>query len=290
MTADLKRHLFNWLQKELDGLAGPLLADRLTSERRAWQQGDALRGQKYAALRALVARQPDRDQPLGAYELSVFSQNGEDGVIAELCSRLDPPHSFVEFGIERGYQGNCILLADVFGWSGLFIEANKTDYEHLRTKYGLNTSVSTLNAAISRENINELFAEAGVPRDLGILSIDVDGNDYWVWKALEGYSPAILIIEYNSALPDANLVQPYGQSSSNISRFFGASLQAMEELGRSKGYRLVHTDLAGVNAFFVREDLAEGLTGEPIRHGLNYFLMGTVHEHSPSERSDWVES
>jgi hypothetical protein len=252
--------------------------------------GDAPRALKYLALSSLVSRAVPSELPLTAHELSVFSQNGEDGVIFELCHRIQPLPVFVEFGIERGCQGNCVLLADVFGWSGFFIEPNEYDFPQLQRKYASNMSVQTLQREINPQNVNAVFEEAGVPKELGVLSIDIDGNDYWVWRALDGYKPAIVIIEYNALLPsDEVLVQPYNEEPSGLTTFFGSSLRAMEELGNAKGYELVHTDLAGVNAFFVREDLVQNLAGcEAARHGINYYLLGTAYTHASSDRTDWL--
>jgi hypothetical protein len=246
----------------------------------------------YVALSELVSRQLPPDLPLAAYELSVFSQNGEDGVLQELCRRLPVPHSFVEFGIESGAEGNCVLLSDIFGWSGLFIEQNSESFEQLQRKYAYNPRVKTLNAKVTPQNIDSLFEAAEVPTELGILSIDIDGNDYWVWEAITGYRPIILVIEFNSGVPSEEpLVQPFNEGTPELISFFGANLAALEELGRTKDYELVHTDLAGVNAFFVRRDLltdAVPIGGAVARHGLDYYLMSSQYRHPESDRTDWV--
>jgi hypothetical protein len=246
----------------------------------------------YVALSEFSSRQLPPDLPLSAYELSVFSQNGEDGILQELCRRLPVPHTFVEFGIESGVEGNCVLLADVFGWGGLFIEYDHDDFEQLQRKYAYNSRVKTVCAMVTPHNVGTLFAEANVPTDLGILSIDIDGNDYWVWEAITEYRPAILIIEFNSGIPSGEpLVQPFNESDPELSNFFGANLAALEELGAAKGYELVHTDMTGVNAFFVRRELLGDSvpTGAAVaRHGLNYYLMSSKYRHPVNDRSDWV--
>ena len=137
------------------------------------------------------------------------------------------------------------------------------------------------------ENVEELFAQAGVPPEPDVLSIDVDGNDYWIWKAISRYRPRLVVIEYNGSLdPTARRVMPYrpGYRWDHTSGY-GASLGALEDLAVEKGYRLVHTELAGVNAFFVREDLAGGLpSGEAVpRRAASYALMGLEH---PAPRAD----
>ena len=135
----------------------------------------------YFALAALQQRRlgPSDDHgPLGRYELRCFSQNGEDGVLAEILARIDVAHRFfVEFGIQDGTEGNCVLLADVEGWSGLFIEANPDDHKRLATKYAATPAVSTINAYVSPENIETILRDATTPPDLDVLSIDIDGQD-----------------------------------------------------------------------------------------------------------------
>jgi hypothetical protein len=121
-----------------------------------------------------------------------------------------------------------------------------------------------------------------VPSEPTLVSIDVDGGDYWIWEAIEAYTPRVLIIEYNSALdPDRRLVQPREKPGWDGTDYFGASLAAMVSLGERKGYRLVHTELSGVNAFFVRQDLAEdrfpAVEDVLVRGRPNYFQRGYGH-------------
>ncbi len=116
-------------------------------------------------------------------------------------------------------------------------------------------------------------------------------NDYWVWRALEAYRPAVVVIEYNSTLPfDEALTQPYDCADPELTNFSGASLDALEGLAQARGYELVHTDLAGVNAFFVLRELAAVLPrGPDVRHGINYYLMSAMFSHpAPSPRTDWA--
>ena len=291
----LKRTGFEWLERGI----GEVVAARLAvaarlSQDRLWGSryyDEAPPSVKYLALSQLVSRSLPPEAPLSAHELSVFSQNGEDGVLFELRRRMvDIPHSFVEFGIGRGSQGNCVLLADVFGWSGLFVEYDRDSYGQLRTKYGGSRAVRTACERVTPQNVESVFGQAQVPTEFGILSIDIDGNDYWVWEALEDYRPAIVVIEYNSMLPlDEALAQPYDSADAELTSFSGASLGALEGLAKAKGYELVHTDLAGVNAFFVLAELAGAFPqGPDLRHGINYYLMSSVFSHPASPRTDWA--
>ena len=259
--------------------------------------GSLDRGSRYDRLARLSERYRDvgpepgsqvdgqRERDLTLYEYSVFSQNGEDGILCELLRQMgEGDHSFVEFGTETGIEGNCVYLAAVRGWSGLFMEGGDA-YEALARRWSGRDQVETRRAVITPDNINDLH-DGGVPDEPSIVSIDIDGNDYYVWQALRR-RPRILITEYNASLPlspDVRLVQP---PASGIARegtdFFGASLGAMEALAAEKGYSLVHTELAGVNAFFVRDDLIGSLPMGPAvpRRAANYFLMGRSHRPDP---------
>ena len=110
---------------------------------------------------------------------------------------------------------------------------------------------------ITAENINEVFAEHKVPEEFDLLSIDIDYNDYWVWKALTGYRPRVVIIEYNAhlAVNESKVVEYQADVEADGSDYFGASLLAMVKLGKTKGYTLVGCDRTGSNAFFVVDEL-----------------------------------
>jgi hypothetical protein len=230
-------------------------------------------------------------EALGAFELRCFSQHGEDGVIAELLHRVGVSNRFfIEFGIESGREGNCVFLADVLVWSGLFIEPEERQFSELSEKYAANAAVRTLRANVTPQNIEELFLDAGVPSEPDLLSIDIDGQDYWVWEALERYRPRIVVIEYNAVLPAGRqLVQPRGYAEGwDGTDYFGASLDALCALADRKGYTLAHTDLAAVNAFFVRSDLSADAI--PRHHQVarrsqpNYFMRAQRHPPDPLGR------
>jgi glycosyltransferase involved in cell wall biosynthesis len=227
---------------------------------------------------------PSGTRALSGFELRAFSQNGEDGVIAEILRRTGAhTRTFVEFGVESGREGNCVYLADVAGWRGLFMEADELMYRVLEAKYSAQENVRTIRARVTPENIVDLLARGMVVTEPDVLSIDVDGQDYWIWEAIEGYRPRVVIVEYNSALdPRRRLVQPNQPDRSwDGTDYFGASLGALQALAERKGYQLVHTDLSGANAFFVRSDLAAGtfpaVADIAVRGAPNYFQSGYRH-------------
>ena len=196
---------------------------------------------------------------LAGRELKVFSQNGEDGVLAEVFFRIGTDSRwFVEFGIGAGLEGNSVLLADVHGWSGLFIEGAEELHNQLAYKYAAIERVSTRHAVVTAENIERLMEDASVPKVFDVLTIDIDGNDYWVWNAIRSHRPRVVVCEYNGSLdPTVSCVQPYTPHLGwDSTEFFGASLTALVQLGRQKGYTLVYTDLTGTNAFFVLDEYA----------------------------------
>jgi hypothetical protein len=206
-----------------------------------------------------------RFRDLNAYEKRILSQNGEDGIISELFSRIPHERRFVEIGVEDGAQCNTALLARHYGWTGVMIEADAQMFERLQTAFA-SFPVTCLNLFVSRENIAAALNAAGVPSRFDLLSIDIDGNDYYVWEALEEYEPSVVILEYNASFgPRASKTIAYNPAHTwRKDRYYGASLTALQRLGKRLGYALIGTDRRGVNSFFVRKDLL-GLCGFPER-------------------------
>lgn len=191
----------------------------------------------------------------------VYAQNDEDGIIAEIVKRLGDkiPKTFIEFGVESGVECNTLSLL-VQGWQGLWLEGSDKYVTLINQHLAPYISTGKLKAApgfVTRDNVNQLFTQHGMTGEIGLLSIDVDGNDIWIWKAVEAVKPAIVVIEYNSTwappLTCAQVDDPnvYWQGTN----YFGASLGALEKVGREKGYNLVGCNFSGANAFFVRADL-----------------------------------
>ncbi|MES2764665.1 MAG: hypothetical protein V4642_02275 [Bacteroidota bacterium] len=205
---------------------------------------------------------------LNKYEFQVYSQNGEDGIIEEIFKRIGTTNKFfIEFGVDNGLENNTayLLLKD---WSGLWIDGNPNFISTIREKYGFLIDQKKLfvkNAFINAENIESLFKEAGAPQEFDLISIDIDQNDYWVWKGITNYNPRVVVIEYNALIrPNTKFVVEYDAAKMwNQSMFHNASLQSLEILGKEKGYSLVGCNFVGANAFFVRNDLLKDLFAEP---------------------------
>ena len=214
------------------------------------------------------------DEPgrLNKHEYQVLSQNGEDGIIYEICKRIGTPDKyFVEFGVGNGTENNTAYLL-MQNWTGSWIEGSSKHCIEMKLAYAdiINSNQLFIKESfITKDNIINLFEELKIPQNLTLLSIDIDGNDYWVWKTLSNYKPRILVIEYNASVgPHINWVMPYDEkhvwNGQTIGHYFGASLKALELLGRELGYSLVGCNLTGANAFFVRNDLiTPGLFAEP---------------------------
>ena len=205
----------------------------------------------------------------------VYSQNDEDGIIQEIFRRVGTSdRRFVEFGVQTGAECNTVKLL-IEGWRGLWIEAKPDNVGAIRRRFApfLNDRrLSLTQHLVTAENIDALLAQAGTTGEIDLLAIDIDYNDYWVWKAITAVQPRVIVIEYNASLrPPLSLTVPYDpQGKWDGSNFYGASLEALVRLGETKGYRIVGCSIAGVNAFFVRADLCGSKFLEPASAAEHY--------------------
>lgn len=147
-------------------------------------------------------------------------------------------------------------------WQGLILDGSKQildvkkKYHDLMWKNKLKVGFEW----ITKDNINDIISKYKFNNDIGLLSIDVDGNDYWIWKAIDTINPIIVIIEYNSLFGKKNKISvPYLEkferySAHNSGLYWGSSISALIEIGKIKGYTLVGGNSAGVNLYFVRND------------------------------------
>lgn len=196
-------------------------------------------------------------------EFKVFSQWGEDGIIHHLIREVPVAcRIFVEFGVEDYTEANTRFLLVQDNWSGLIFDGSE---ENIRTvkKDAIywRHNLKAVASFVTRENINALLRDNGLSGEIGLLSIDVDGNDYWIWEAIDAVEPALVVVEYNARFGGERAVTvPYDpafvRSTAHHSMiYYGASLAALVALGRRKGYDFVGANSAGNNAFFVRRDL-----------------------------------
>jgi hypothetical protein len=197
-------------------------------------------------------------------EFKVFSQFGDDGIIQYLVNRVEIPAAqrrFIEFGVENYRESNTRFLLLNNNWSGLILDGSAENINSIKNdQIYWKHDLTAVNSFIDRDNINELIAANGFAGEVGILSIDIDGNDYWIWEAIDVVDPAIVIIEYNSVFGATRAVAvPYDplfncSQAHHSNLFWGSSLKALCQLGKRKGYAFVGADSHGNNAYFVAQD------------------------------------
>ena len=200
-------------------------------------------------------------------EFRVFSQWGEDGIIQYLIANVPVERPiFVEFGVEDYRESNTRFLLENDNWEGLILDSGTEHLEFLdEGELRWRHTIEGRSAFLTAENINDQIRQGGVEGDIGLLSVDVDGNDYWIFDAIHVVSPRILIIEYNSLFgADSAVTVPYRPDFDRRTAhwsgiYYGASLAALHHGATAKGYRLVGCNRAGVNAFFVRSDVVGDL-------------------------------
>jgi hypothetical protein len=215
------------------------------------------------ALGRIEQRQSAQCLDVRQAEFRVFSQWGEDGIIQYLLKRVAVERPvFVEFGVENYTESNTRFLLTNNQWAGLVIDGSAENIDYIRRDpiYWA-TNLKAEHAFVAKDNINELLSRNGIVGDIGLLSVDIDGNDYWVWQAIDTISPRIVICEYNSQFgPIAEVTTPYDaafvRDTAHFSKiYYGASISALCSLAARKGYSLVASNSAGNNVFFVRNDL-----------------------------------
>ncbi len=217
-----------------------------------------------AALGRIEARQlttRSAETDLSEVEFQVYSQWGEDGILQHILRHAEVNNRmFVEFGVENYLESNTRFLLTQRGWHGIVFDGSEKNIDFIKTdpiywRYNLKAE----RAFIDKENINSLLEKNGAIGEIGLLSIDIDGNDYWVWQSIEKIHPIVVVCEYNAIFGDAAEVTiPYDpiferRRGHYSNRYFGASLAALTRLAKNKGYALVGVNSNGCNAFFVKE-------------------------------------
>jgi hypothetical protein len=221
------------------------------------------------ALGRIELRQNNAQDNLGVInsEYKVYSQWGEDGIIQHLVNNISIRNQvFIEFGVETYTESNTRFLLVNNNWSGLVLDGSQSNIDYIKSdsiywRYNLKADCAFINSS----NINVLISRNGLSGDIGLLSVDIDGNDYWVWKAIDVVNPAIVVCEYNSlwGFRDA-VTTPYDpdfiRSKKHYSNlYYGASIKALSDHASSKGYTLVAGNSAGNNVFFVKNELLGNL-------------------------------
>jgi len=233
---------------------------------RAWIQGRDRHDRTAEIIGALLARSVrDKGQikSLHEVEFRVFSQWGDDGIIQWLIARLPGlARTFVEFGVEDYTEANTRFLLINDNWAGLVMDASSRNMERLiRRKWFWRHDLTAKTCFLTRENVDDSISSWSEARPIGLLHIDVDGNDYWLWHAIVFTRPGIVIMEYNAVFgAERSITTPYASDFQRnrahySGQYFGASLAALAHLANEKGYGLIGTNSAGNNAYFVRRDL-----------------------------------
>jgi hypothetical protein len=216
-------------------------------------------------------------------EFKIFSQNREDGIIQYLISHVPITNKiFIEFGVGDYRESNTRFLLLYNNWKGLVLDSEKKFVSRIRSyDFYWRRNLTAIQAFITKDIINNLFKDLGFTGDIGLLSIDIDGNDYWIWDAITIVQPRIVICEYNNVFGnDLAVTIPYNaefnRTKAHYSNlYFGTSLKALYLLAEKKGYVFAGSDSSGTNAFFVRNDVAQYIPHRTCEEG---YIQGTARE------------
>ena len=221
-----------------------------------------------------------KDNSIDESNFKVFSKFGEDGIIQFLINNTNVKNkTFIEFGVEDYTESNTRFLLMNNFWSGYIIDGSKKNIGKIKNSYFY--ALYNLQAScnfITKENINKILKNSSFDFDLGLLSIDIDGNDYHILKAIDQFNPRILICEFNNLFEMKNITVPYKASFDRFKEHYsgnyqGCSLKAINLLAEKKGYSLVSIDKSGTNAFFLRNDLLNKKV-KKININKSYFRYG----------------
>lgn len=236
-----------------------------------------------------------------ALERSLYAQGAEEAMLERIFERIEPSTRFcVDIGASDGLRNsNTALLLRERGWRGVLIEGSSYRFGRLREHWGGVDGVRIVQAMVRSDDVEARLCEAGVPGEFDLLSIDIDGNDYWVWRAIERFRPKVVVIEYNPYYepPRRWVMKENPAHEWDGSTYYGASLQSLHGLGKRKGYELLCCDRQGNNAFFVERryferfgiaDNSPQVLYRPAMYkvrfiGNNTFVTGHPHRFGPWE-------
>jgi hypothetical protein len=214
----------------------------------------------------------------------VYSQADEDGILHEIFRRIgEGQRTFLELGVGNGLENNTLFLL-IQGWNGIWIEGSERKAAASKKNLAVQIAEGRLQIEqnfITAPTIDQKIASLNAGHDVDLLSIDLDGNDYYVLDAIRSISPQVIVAEYNSKFPpDVPWIIEYNESHRwDGTDYFGASLKSLELLLTKRGYALVGCNIVGTNAFFVRTDLVNEsrfcapFTAENHYEPSRYFLL-----------------
>ena len=276
----------------------PLLG-ALAASKVEWKSGARKKAKRqHRKSRARLSRLGNQEIGLAEFEYRILSQNGEDGIIDAIFQLIGHQSGkVIEFGFAPT-EANCLNQVLSCRLNALFMDASPIVCNIARAMFGAMgfPSIKSVPCLITTDNVNRVFFEQGFSGEMDILSIDIDGNDYWIWKAIDVISPRLVVVEYNDRLgPEAAVTisyDPHFACGGDPETFYeGASLAALHKLGRSKGYDLVGCDSAGVNAFFLRQDARHhALPARAVAEAFRYHARSIARGLSATERSEMIAS
>lgn len=226
----------------------------------------------YGKLLAEVVKSKKIIESLSEVEFKVFSQWGDDGIIQWLVNNIEFANkTFIEFGVGDYRESNTRFLMMNDNWSGFVMDESEQNVSNIiNSEYYWKYELSAKSVFIDRENINGLISSCSFDKEIGLLHIDLDGNDYWVWKEIDVINPVVVVLEYNSVFGiDRAITVPYDKNfyrtkSHYSNLYFGASLRALHNLSTQKGYSFIGCNSAGNNAYFVRNDKLNDIVRETL--------------------------
>lgn len=232
--------------------------DILPKEENGIKNAKVLTGRMLANLNNHIFKEIDR---LSEVEFQVYSQWGDDGIIQWLINKIEIQNkTFIEFGVENYLESNTRFLLVNNNWEGLVLDGSENNIKFIKND-GISYAhhIHARHAFITKSNINALLTNLPFTYEVGILSIDIDGNDYWIWKELNVINPIIVIIEYNAHFKFNPWTIPYKEDfireTGNFKmNFWGVGLTSICDLADEKGYYFIGCNSAGNNAYFVRKD------------------------------------
>ncbi|HNB37082.1 MAG TPA: hypothetical protein PK414_12730 [Anaerolineales bacterium] len=294
--------MFDEMKRFLQKAAGLILQPALRRmERPLSRQNQILLSLKYREF-AEIHKKPLEFESIYFDE---YSETGEDGILLYIFSLIGATNrKFADIGCGGINGNNTTNLTLNHGFSGLMVDGDKNSILSARRFFEYQNASSRLtlkSAFVSAENINAMLSQHGLQGSIDLLSIDIDGIDYWLWKAIDVIDPRVVLVEYQDLLgPDLAWTIPYKPdfdassypANKENKNYCGASLRAFTKLANSRGYRLVGCNRGGWNAFFVKNGLADDVLPEVSVESCfksDWNRYGMEHRFPLVKDMEWVE-